>query len=426
MKTALFIPCYDGHIRTFHLVIKEVEKRGMFTPLVVYIEQVHSTKMAEYMDENRLPYIRISLPAYSGSSAGGGITARIRNGWGYYRYLRSVQHYIGELFDEHQVAFVLTVTDGFRNDVFFLFEAYKRQIPSLCLYNSITSANLAQEISAMAQSSLPDRLFRRLLMLAGLPTRDAPVTSRGYADKVTIWGDRQYEAIMERGADPAKLVITGSPAHDLIYRKINEETSDKRIDLRRSLGISDVEKIILFTTQPVANDGLCDAAEQQKMTEKVVENCARYKDCSLIIKLHPRESISDYRYLEQHVSDNRVRLFSEEDADLYELVSLSDIMITWSSSTAVDAILFGKDIVIIDVLTDVKDAMGYVASGAALGINNLDELFDILNKLLNDKEIKLKLKQGRDRFIEGYIYRFDGMSTDRVTDLISEMAPEVS
>jgi len=111
----------------------------------------------------------------------------------------------------------------------------------------------------------------------------------------------------------------------------------------------------------------------------------------------------------------------EKDADLYDLILATRVLITQSSTTALDAMLFNKDVVVIDLLLPVKDPMSYVKSGAALGVYREDELLDTLHKIFNDESTQRELQRNRKKFTAEYTYKFDGRSASRVIELIGKM-----
>ena len=404
-RTALFVPSYDGHIRTFHCIIEKMKETGFWEPCVVFLEGIHGNLLREYSKKYSFPLIPLRFP-YRKNPVVGGIAARIGNAWDYYAYLRTVQKEVVQLFDSQEPAFLVTATEGF-TDTHFLFEARKRRIPSLCLCSYLVSLSLNMERTEIRKPGLMQTMYNTGLSLAGLPYSEEPL---GYADIAALWGKHHYTSFLERGVSPSQLAVIGSPAHDLIFNRLRDADLDSPAVKKLKVGfrIHPNKHVFLFCTQPVAVDGLCTSEEQRFLTEQVIEACNRFDDHVLIIKLHPRETIQQYTWLQHYLDSGRVYIFAEVEADLFDLLNISDIMITQSSSTGLDALLFGRDMVIVDVLTQVKDAMGYVAAGAAL----------------NNKETKKKLSSQRQKFIATCIDRFDGRATERVLSLIESMLKE--
>lgn len=421
MKTILFVPCYDGHIRVFAPVIKRLEGQGELEPLVVFLEGKHGAKLLEFLTEHSLPYTRVDLSSYPAAGGKQGFIQRARNALSYTRFLLSRKREVSKLFDKLNPAFVVTVTDGFQTDAYFLYEAKKRGIPSLCLYSVMTSVVSTEERRKRKRSSLLNTFYLKVLLFLGLPVHGIPAPSRGYATKVAVWSEKHKEAVLQRGGNAEKMVITGSPAHDLIYQKLYEQSKQTKIKVHRLLDIEEDKQIILFTSQPWAIERFCTFEEQRHLTELIVETCAQFSDCTLVIKLHPRQSVEEYIYLNDHPLKNRFRLVTEKDADLYDLILVAKVLITQTSTTGLEAMLFNKDVVVMDLFLPFKDVMSYVKSGAALGVYREDELLDTLCKILKDERTQRELKSNREKFTAEYTYKFDGRSADRVIELISEM-----
>ena len=144
MKTILFVPCYDGHIRVFAPVIQRLSERSELEPLVVFLEKVHGAGLLEFLTANNLPFTRLSLSSYS-AREGQGLSGRAQNAFNYARFLFYRRRYVSKFFDRINPVFVVTATDGFQADGDFLYEAKRRGIPSLCLFSVMTSPSFAEE-----------------------------------------------------------------------------------------------------------------------------------------------------------------------------------------------------------------------------------------------------------------------------------------
>lgn len=418
-KTVLFVPSYDGHIRTFHRIVERLRDTDLWDPFVVFLEGIHGYQLASYSEKYHLPLIHLRFP-HPTSPIAGGMMTRMNNAWRFYAYLRNVQKVVEQFFDDKAPAFLFSATEGF-TDTHFLFEARKRRIPSLCLCSYLVSLSLITERFQARKPGPMQILYNSGLSFIGLPACASPV---GYADMMALWGKHHYESFVERGVSPAQLAVVGSPAHDLIFDRLQGRTPGTASEIKVGFGIHPDRRVFLFCTQPVAVDGLCTPEEQRSLTERVIKACNRFHDYVLIVKLHPRESAQQYAWLLRYPNSACVYLFTETDADLYDLLHISDIMITQSSSTGLDALLFGRDMVIIDVLMRVKDAMGYVATGAALNVNDTDALVDTLTGLIENEETKKALARQRQKFIASCIDHFDGQATERVLGLMERMLRE--
>ncbi len=342
---------------------------------------------------------------------------------------------VKQLFDELNPALIVTTTEDYV-DRFLLGEANQRRIPSLCLFSVIpdkvaesskkkrslikfllTNFYNIKMLWAIALRLLSYPCWSTLLAL-GFPLRDmAPAGGR--ATKVSVWNEEHREILVEKGGNRGRIVVTGSPLHDMIYRE-NSGSGQEIVDrVYKLLDIEKTEEIILFTSQPSAKYGVCSFEEQKNLTELIIKTCARFDGYTLVIKLHPRESVEDYGYINESLLLHRFRLIADKDADLYDLIYVSRLVLNQDSTVGIDALLFNKDVITISMLTG--DTVDYAKAGASLSVDQEEKLFDALYKVFNDENVREELREGRKRYITRYLPGFDGKATDRVVGLLYQL-----
>ena len=100
------------------------------------------------------------------------------------------------------------------------------------------------------------------------------------------------------------------------------------------------------------------------------------------------------------------------------MVASSDILITVSSTVAIEAALLDKPIICINA-TDEDSA--YTSSGIAIEVRKLEELIPAIKNALYNEEVRGKLADARKKFVYEYAYIQDGEASKRVADLITQM-----
>lgn len=225
-----------------------------------------------------------------------------------------------------------------------------------------------------------------------------------------IWGDNSYNWHSERGNKLQK--ITGNPSFDMIYKF----KFDKK-KIYSKLRLNPTEKIILITTGRFAGveaKYTIEAEERNiRSTFKALKELENYQ---IIVKLHPayqeiyNAMILNLAY-EEHID---IKIFKDS---LWDLLAISDILITFTSTTGLEAMLFNKPVLIID-LEYKEDMVGYGSSGAANIIYNEKDIIPSLENVLYNKKAAEKFANAREKFIYDSAYLLDGKSSERVANLI--------
>ena len=136
---------------------------------------------------------------------------------------------------------------------------------------------------------------------------------------------------------------------------------------------------------------------------------------SLVIKQHPAEPEKFTDEIMRQIDSYGINaVITPKNSDTYEQLFVCDLMITRHSTTAMEAVALGKPVIILN-LSGKPDPVEYVQEGVALGIYNSDDLFAAMKRLLVDDS---ELSAQRERYIEKYLYKIDGRSTQRVIDII--------
>ncbi|MGD1844579.1 MAG: CDP-glycerol glycerophosphotransferase family protein [Salibacteraceae bacterium] len=214
--------------------------------------------------------------------------------------------------------------------------------------------------------------------------------------------------LVERSAYPAaNIQVLGQLRTDCISVLKNRKKTDVLIDLEGS------EKVVLFASQPtIGNNGPIRDA----IVSNVLQLAAQHPDHVFIIKPHPLEKDDAYfhRFAAQFESNNYRILRSE----LYELLAVSDVVITHFSTVGAEAVFFDKPLLTIDP-TD-EDLAGYYRDGVALKARNYSELASNLSQVLHQGFSCAP--ERRASFIAERVFKIDGATTQRYYDFIRSLS----
>ena len=230
--------------------------------------------------------------------------------------------------------------------------------------------------------------------------------------KMIVWGN-YYKLLLENKLRPkSKMIeVVGNQLFDKIPSYI---CRDKKL---LELKTNRYKKIISVFTQ--STYGFCGVNEQSLMIKEVVKFMEQNKNIFLILKHHPLE----YRYptplynsLMKSIEE-RVFEFTNEK-NLYDILSISDLIVTPTSTVGLEAILFKRPVLYMN-FGEVPNLIEQAKVNATVEINKPGESDYYLHKMLFDK-----------RFIENIKYKIvikewanslDGKAYIKFTKLIEQI-----
>lgn len=146
------------------------------------------------------------------------------------------------------------------------------------------------------------------------------------------------------------------------------------------------------------------------MTKTVIDS-TKNLSLQLIIKVHPREDAKDYERLSKYYKEVVVT----RDFNLHELLLISDVVITVSSTTGLWALVYGKPLAIVTCFpTDSYN----VYEGVSYEINRLENLYETLISILK-QDVKSSFPEKIKLFLQDY--RLDGCASKRIAKEILDL-----
>ena len=151
---------------------------------------------------------------------------------------------------------------------------------------------------------------------------------------------------------------------------------------------------------------------RKQITTDFFKLTKKYKDYQFIIKPHPRELDFGYFYrIASEIETNNYRIVTQ---DLYKLLTISDLVIIFTSTVGAEAVYFEKDLIVMDYYDN--DLSGYVKDKIAFKASNYEELELLVGEIIKgNKKIKSEFQK---KFIANRTYKIDGKVTQRYVDFI--------
>lgn len=233
---------------------------------------------------------------------------------------------------------------------------------------------------------------------------------------VACLGNHDQDLLHEKSGIPMdRLHITGFSRFDHI--SCSQQFS--KAEIIKKYGLDPSHKHILLVTQPHQNPWDLTKEEADHLVDAMLSGTVKLVNeglpVQLLIKTHPRENPSFYfdPILEYKLD---VKVFHDQVSSIQELICISDVVVTVSSTAGLEALLLDKPLVTINFSSD-PEPIPFQTKGGSLGVNSEQDLVPTLKRALAGE-------QGPD--VEGFInltlHKQDGRSSERIAKLIRSLA----
>ncbi len=216
-------------------------------------------------------------------------------------------------------------------------------------------------------------------------------------DYTLLFGNYTLRVLTEEWIYPKeKFIVFGHPEFfniDEVKKSLHSQ------DLRKKYGLPPDRKVILFTSSKLQKYykffGSRDYDE--RVFKKLLDSYAKNNQYYVIFKPHPvrGEYVEFYKKL---ISDCKCDNFVITQGDLFELLHISDVVISIYSSTIIDSVVFGKMTIRVSfpgsVYSDTIDEDNILVSC------DLDSLPSHIERLIFNKNARQELNKNRERFVK--------------------------
>jgi hypothetical protein len=209
--------------------------------------------------------------------------------------------------------------------------------------------------------------------------------------------------LIAEGRSGSTISVTGSPLFDAYDQRLPEAAREK--------------ETVLFVHQH-----LSDPRAEYDLCTTVMRTCADALGCRLIVRLHPRGSMTpqDVREAARSVSKHPERIVVGDGPDAATYVSRASVLLTMYSTVAYRGLLEGVPLVLADWVDSPYrlDAERY---GAAASVKEVRQLEPCLREVLWNEERRKSLYAGGAAMIRDHLFRLDGKAATRVAELATTL-----
>lgn len=199
--------------------------------------------------------------------------------------------------------------------------------------------------------------------------------------------------------------VVGQPRYDEYFRYARKITNLEKNRIKKELGLPNNKKIITYASSGAVNE--------KGSFEHILDFMRNNEKFILFVKIHPHSSVKEF---EDNFDVKHDNIILRRDANLKELLPVTDVLVTRGSTVAMEAMIFEKPVVLINV--EINSAVPYEEYGAALSVRKPEELGQKISQVFDNKEIQDFLKEGRKRFLQEYLYSNDGKTAKRIANEI--------
>jgi len=239
-----------------------------------------------------------------------------------------------------------------------------------------------------------------------------------HSDFIFTHGQYANNTLLGLGYNKNRLLPTGNPKFDQFQ---NFSISDSKKILQDEIGLEIEKKLIVI-----------GMAKWHDNDEVWMSNFIRFcnkNDFEVIIKIHPKYKINNQ--MANEVSREKIDKIKENckplnfhytyDLNLYTILSAADIVLTDNSNLGIEAIIFDKPTITLDLAKNLGKYLPYdivLDNGASKFVQDYSKLENTVYGILKNNEFSDELKNGREKVKEIYNYFNDGKASDRIINYL--------
>jgi len=268
------------------------------------------------------------------------------------------------------------------------------------------SSNLHKTLSKLSL------IYRRFL---GLNTKVfANCYGGGDADILAVMGRGSKDFFIKQGVSQKKIRILGNA---LVERQIIKQgLSLDRSDVLNKVGLKKADKFILYCTGYL-KPGYFKYTKKGDLfferKKKIIELLNATEGFYIVVKLHPREILSEFENLNSISS----RVIVIKDIDVNLILPFCELLFTRQSTTVIYALSYTKPVLTHDV-PSMPMGSYYKDIGGTIHADSIEEIGRYANLILSkDSEIHMLIEEKRKNFMFSHL-NIDENLNERPGDIL--------
>jgi hypothetical protein len=345
-----------------------------------------------------------------------------------------IQELARNLTEQMKPDILVTTVERRPMERYIMAEAHKRGVPSLLFQWGLGSvsqrsaAELSERFSHNSsymkslKAKLAALLQRTLLSHYRLLPPPRTVCPWGEdATRFAVVGPSSVDTFSGLGFPMERMVIVGHPLYEQALHEAEGLRGDPDADLRfrKDMGILAGVPVVLWCTndQRTYYENQWTYDEMYSSWEaKVRALVETAPDIHVVVKLHPKERIADYRPLGA-LSE---RVIVIQDYDVMRMIPHCQVLITRFSTTAVYAMCYGVPVITYNY-PPISGGVLYEDTGGTIHVNSDSELVRNVAWLLEQKNMPDSVADSQRDFLKKHVSVTDRPTPQRLVELMCEM-----
>lgn len=209
-----------------------------------------------------------------------------------------------------------------------------------------------------------------------------------------VHGEFSKQTMVNQGYPSERIVVYGNPAFfklEEIRKLLNQK------NLHEKYGIDKNQQVILYPTEFLQEFYSAQGKYNYNslILKKLLENFVNKEQFMIILKPHPNENTSVYEKILKQFSSKNVKIIQ---GNLFELIHISSVVVSVFSNVMTDALCFEKPVIRV-TFDNIQHTVPYEEFEVVLS-TNLENLIPNIFDLLNNKQLRAKLKKNLQKFLK--------------------------
>ena len=228
-----------------------------------------------------------------------------------------------------------------------------------------------------------------------------------YADYFCAYGEAGRREIVRHGRLKETVFVVGNPSFDHVT------------GLPEPIPVRKGRNTLLYVQQDIVERGV-----ELQFFEELAAICCDEADNHLVVKLHPHSLLNRHALLQVLLtSEARARLLEVRDrGDAADMLEEVDVLLTVTSTTAYHALVRGVPVITVNYLTEGFGEFDAFEYGGVIDVRSPHDLRKAIYDAVTNEELRYRLHDGASRVIEQHLFRLDGGASDRIAQVVVEVA----